>query len=977
MKRLFRPSSIRGKLTIWLVAVFVLLSLLYAHTYHAHYVDQEKAALQSHRETARLIACSIESEVMWVAASQTSMGEFLVERKYGPIRASRYLRLIQGAGLHGVRACYLSSQGEVVASSDSKLIGEYVGSQADVRSALSGASPAVADCAWSSVAQRRLAVTTAIYESGRIAGAMRFEISAAELERRVMIEDDQGISLAILDRNGIEVHRRARGRWVKPVGALIQAPFVHRNVVARRSILSIIRMPHDGELYLVASVPLQFADWSLIAVRPAGEALRNARSAFIRGMYSSISVTGALLILFWWWSGVFLTGRLRRLAHGAAALAVGDLRKRIHIKTGDEMEKLATAFNQMAESLEAHERQVQDKSAALQSLLDVAQVVASSLDLQTVASAISQAANRRFEACAAAIYVFNEDRGELEQLVYHSYTDAGDVVPPEDWRKIADRVYRKRDVEAAAHELYSPDKTSPTSQQGPCIDPCLSIAVPLVAGDRAVGVLVARFSGAELLHKDSLEERMRMLSVFGAHAAVALQNARTYGNAEEYARSLTMWLNELSALRYVTEAITASLDLSDILRTLARLTCEVMRAEACVITLMDASGALTVSEAHNLSLEMRKRYHCRIGDPLSGLAAAQNRPVAVKDVEDMGPEFGLAVRATREGLHGFLSCPLVSGREVIGTIDIWTDRAHDFTAYQMDLLSSIAAHAAMTIQNARRFGKEYRIAETLQSVLLGSAPDETHGLQLGCKYVPALDEAQVGGDFYDVIPLPDGKLGVVIADVSGKGLAAAIHTAMCKYMLRGFAYYSPGSPARVLRMVNDALCGYAQSRFFVTVFYCVIDPANGSVVYVNAGHPPAIWITEEGRRQTLLYQTGTPVGMDVDVDYTEKTITLAADDALLLYTDGVIDARRDAGTLGLEGLQEILFSISGTGEPKPLVERLYTEVLLYAKGGLRDDMAIVALRPTQVEAAAAAWSEGSKAVPFAARTDTEADLAAG
>ncbi|MDO8683203.1 MAG: SpoIIE family protein phosphatase, partial [Armatimonadota bacterium] len=505
--------------------------------------------------------------------------------------------------------------------------------------------------------------------------------------------------------------------------------------------------------------------------------------------------------------------------------------------------------------------------------------------------------------------------------------------PPEEWHKIAWTTHRIRALHSAPRQ--ADDSSS---------DAGLVIGSPLIAGDRSVGVLVVRFAEEDFAEDDSQWQLFELLRAFGSYAAVALQNARSFARTEDYSRSLAAWLDELSALRYVTEAITASLDLREILQTLARLSCDVMKAHACAIMMMDNSGQLTISEAHNISSQVWDLCACRIGEPVSGIAAAEKRPIPCRDMPADYPDLKIARYARDHGLHGFLSVPLISGREAIGTIDVWMEEPCDFTAYQMDLLSSIAAHAAMAIQNARLFGKEYRIAETLQSVILGGIPENHAGLELGCKYAPALDEARVGGDFYDFVPLPGGKLGVVIADVSGKGLEAAMHTAMCKYMLRGFAYHMPDSPGRVLEMVNDALCGYSSFRFYVTMLYCVIDPAVGSLKCANAGHPPAILISDSGQRQVLLYQTGMPVGFETGKSYQEKTVRLSVEDMLILYTDGLIEARRGTETLGIEGLQEMLFSAAEEQDPQALVERIYSETLQYAKDGVRDDMAIVAVR---------------------------------
>jgi len=939
MKRLHRPTSIRGKLALWLLAALALLSFISAHIGYRQYKAQRLALMRVQRQeresSAKLIAASLDSLVGDAIRSQKVAGRFLVQSNLAPGSSRRCLIATCRAHPSYISASYISLRGEVMASSDSELVGTNLSLLEDVESVLSGKAWTVSGAHRSSSKPRRFAISSAVYRHGYLAGVIRTEIRADSLGRILPPDMGQGTTALIIDRRGREVCLRAAAGLRIPREVITRADFV-RKAVTRRVAGSGALSIRSGGPWVGCAAPTSVANWTVIAIQSTGHLLQEPLANFARGLYLSLGLTLAFLLLFWWRCGVWLGENMRRLTHGAAALAVGDLRKRIHVHTNDELEELASAFNRMAENLLAHERQIESKSAALKGLLDVAQVVSSSLDLEIVASAVSHAVNRRFGASAAALYLTCREDPEPELLVYNRYDEHSPEAPPEEWRRMARRARKENGPQTATEDedIYSASRR-------------ILIGVPLVAGDEPTGVLVGGFPRDELADEDSLQERMDLLRVFASHAAAALRNAQTYAFTRDYSDNLATLLDELSALRYVTEAISSSLDLQEVLQTLARLTCDVVRAQACAIMMMDPTGVLTASESFNLSQEMRKRCQCRIGEPVSGVTAVERSPVAVRDIAERYPDLELAKAAASEGLHGCLSVPLITNKEVIGTIDVWMSQPCDFSPYQVDLLSSIAVHAAIVIQNARSFGKEYRIAETLQSVITGSMPSSVGGLKLGCKYAPALDEARVGGDFYDLIPLPGDKLGIVIADVSGKGLGAAMHTAMCKFMLRGFAYHLPDSPAKALGMVNDALRDYAGSRFFVTVFYGVIDPATGVLTYANAGHPPPIWVSEDGMRQTLLYQTGVPVGLDAGTRYEERSARLSDGDALVLYTDGLVDVRRGEDTLGIEGLQEILFAAKEQ-DPQAMVERLYTEALLYAKDGVQDDTVVVALRAVEL-----------------------------
>ena len=943
MKRLLRPSSIRSKLTLYLLAVFLVLSALHWRTYHVAYRSRQRLALaatqQDNRDAARLTALAMESLTLGAARVQMAASQFVAGRPGRRSSANVYLSAICRADRNCLSWSFLSPFGKVLSGSDPKSIGVDLSSREDVRLAARGRALVVSDVYRAEHGLRCFAVDSTVVRGGKLRGIMRTEIGAEALSKLLPPKRIEGTLVAALDHHGSEIYQSGSSRFGVTASDLRRMPFVEKAILSRTAAAAEFKTSR-GSRCVAWAVPVRGSDWVVVAARPVEDGMAAVGAYFTKGFAASLLYTAVLLVVFWWGCGIWLTGNLRRLARGAAAIAVGDLGKRIHVNTGDELETLATAFNSMAESLQVHERQIQGKSAALEGLLDVSRVVTSSLDLDTVVEAISQAANRRFGAEAAAVYIYDEQRNVLEPLAYHCYGVDQSEGPPADWESMAQRAHNRGQLEMAEFA---------TREAGDMV-----AATPLVASDRPSGVLIVLLPGFETRDDDSKSGMLDLLRAFGSHAAVALQNAKAYARAEDYSRSLAAWLDELSALRYVTEAITASLDLNEVLRTLTRLTCDVMRAQSCGITMMDAGGALAIQEAHGLSAAMWKDCACRIGEPVSGLAAAEKRPVTSADLASDYPHLRMAVRAAREGLHGFLSVPLIFGKEVLGTIDVWMPNPHEFTAYQVDLLSSIAAHAAMVIQNARLFGKEYRIAETLQSVILGNIPDEMNGIELGCKYAPALDEAHVGGDFYDAFTLPGGKLALVVADVSGKGLAAAVHTAMCKYMLRGFAHHLPDSPARVLELLNEAISSFAASRFYVTMFYCVIDPVTGKMTYANAGHPPAVWISDSGLRQVLLYQTGMPIGMDPDVSFKETSIALQAEDRLVLYTDGIMDARQGMETLGIEGLQEILFAASDEHDPKALVELLYTETLRYAEDAVRDDIAIMAVRAYAIGSARAA-----------------------
>jgi hypothetical protein len=234
---------------------------------------------------------------------------------------------------------------------------------------------------------------------------------------------------------------------------------------------------------------------------------------------------------------------------------------------------------------------------------------------------------------------------------------------------------------------------------------------------------------------------------------------------------------------------------------------------------------------------------------------------------------------------------------------------------------------------------ELDIAREMQDALLPAIIPEVEGLELAASLRPA---SNVGGDYYDILPLGGGYLGLAIADVSGHGVSSAMmmtsfRMALLTELSRTFA------PAEALRRINTLLhrdCDRA--RMFVTAVLAVYEPLTGTVQYASAGHNPPR-VRKAGRREVMrLPATGVPIGMFEDVEYTESSVTLEAGDALVLYTDGLVENRNAAGVaLGEEGLNRVIALGEGKGA-KDLLALLLTLSDRHLAGvEPRDDVTIV------------------------------------
>lgn len=253
-------------------------------------------------------------------------------------------------------------------------------------------------------------------------------------------------------------------------------------------------------------------------------------------------------------------------------------------------------------------------------------------------------------------------------------------------------------------------------------------------------------------------------------------------------------------------------------------------------------------------------------------------------------------------------------------------------------------------ENARKaleavYERERRIAETLQRSFLPDKMPALEGYLLAQAYRPALSEAAIGGDVYDVFKLPCGKIGMTIADVSGKGLRAARYGAMVKYMLRAHSYRTL-DPAEILALLNSSVSVDLDIDSFITCFFGILDPDTGRFDYANAGHEEPLLISANSKTPMRLKPTGPALGLQESAGYGSGRIVLVEGDILLLYTDGVTDARGAMEPMHVDGLEEHLLSSCGL-PAEEMVECLLDEVMRRSGDRLADDVAMVALQVTK------------------------------
>ena len=250
--------------------------------------------------------------------------------------------------------------------------------------------------------------------------------------------------------------------------------------------------------------------------------------------------------------------------------------------------------------------------------------------------------------------------------------------------------------------------------------------------------------------------------------------------------------------------------------------------------------------------------------------------------------------------------PLISQGRPLGLLNVATSEWQFLSAADLQLLSAVGAQVAIAIERARlyelaqaqraRLERELEMARVVQAGLMPDRLPSIPGFGLAADWRSA---REVAGDFYDIFPLAEGRWGIVIADVSDKGAPAALYMAMVRSLIRAAAERA-SSPAATLMQVNRALDAQSSAEMFVTVFYAILDPATRTLTYANAGHnPPLVRRAAAPGRIEQLPLGGRFIGMLGEVSLADGTLSLAPDDALVAYTDGLTDAenseRQDYG----------------------------------------------------------------------------------
>ncbi len=466
--------------------------------------------------------------------------------------------------------------------------------------------------------------------------------------------------------------------------------------------------------------------------------------------------------------------------------------------------------------------------------------------------------------------------------------------------------------------------------------------VPVFAGDDPMGAIALGWPEPRAFTDDDV----RFLDAIGQQAGQALDRARYY--ATEHASAVRQGF-----LAEASRVLSSSLDYEETLDRVARLAVPGI-ADSCTVYLVEDAGVRLAVTAHaDPGSEAVLRERMDLGrpstNPLILGVVETGEPVVLTELTD--DAWGQMTRDPAElevlrrlGVRSAMAVPLSLGDRRIGVLALTID-ASDRRYRRSDLpfVEDLASRAAVAIENARAQEARADVVRTLQRSLLPHVLPLLPGLEVAARYHPVGGRSEVGGDFYDVFPLGRGRWGLAIGDVSGKGVMAAQLTALARYTVRTAAR-SEARPSGVLDVLNRSLLDHETGDRFCTIVQAFIDTAEEPVrvTLSCAGHPLPLLIDAAGTVWTL-GRPGTAVGLFAAPALFDETHRLMPGETLVLYTDGIIEARAPDGSFADGLLESVLRRCHG--QPADAIAAAVESAMLDFQGGHpRDDMAVLVVR---------------------------------
>jgi sigma-B regulation protein RsbU (phosphoserine phosphatase) len=562
-------------------------------------------------------------------------------------------------------------------------------------------------------------------------------------------------------------------------------------------------------------------------------------------------------------------------------------------------------------------------------LLEVADVVNTTLDLDTTLRRVAELVRKVIDYEIFGILLLNEKTQELYFRFQVGYS-------PE----VAERMRIKvgegvTGIAAQRREAILVDDVAKDQRYISAVPNVRSeLAVPLIIKNRLIGVI--DIESPQPNH--FTEEHKRLLTLIASRMAVGIENARLYTRTTRQARTLVL-LNEIA------RELTSILNVDELLKRIAELLSRLIDYQMFSILLLDEAGEKLqhrFSQRFQENIELKREIP--LGKGVVGYAAQHKQAVLVPDVK----KDSRYIQGNPE-TRSELAVPLVYKDKVIGVLDLEHTRRGFFTDDHKRTVTTLAAQVAIAIENAqlyeqiarqeKRLERDLAMARQLQFRLLPPTLPKLANLDIAAKFVPA---RAIGGDLYDFVGYSMSRTAIVIGDVSGKGAPAAIYAALVSGILRSHAPIEPG-PAEMLSAVNFSLGERRIDGQFVSLIYAVWDDRNRTLQVANSGLPRPIYC-HDGKIE-IIEATGLPLGLFDDADYDEFSFRAKPGDMFVFFSDGILDASNKAEELfGRERVGEIVAAHPNASADE-MVKLIFQAVAEHASGvEAFDDQTVVAIR---------------------------------
>jgi GAF domain-containing protein len=456
----------------------------------------------------------------------------------------------------------------------------------------------------------------------------------------------------------------------------------------------------------------------------------------------------------------------------------------------------------------------------------------------------------------------------------------------------------------------------------------LCMIVPLSRGGVLAGLLVL------LSVRDRMvtgERTIALADTVGKQLSLALDNAYLYEETRSRA-------DNMETIFRISHAVASSLQSRVVLNRVLDVVQKILSADAVMLMTYDAARkTMTVPMARGILHRDMLEATFRPGEDVPGRVFETREPERFDRIASADTR--LLNAAAAQGLSSLLAVPLLARGKSIGVLAVFARAEAAFSTDELDLLRTFASQAALAIDTAALFSREHHVATVLQESILPSRLPRVEGIESASVYLPAGTDVEIGGDYFDLFEAPDGRVVVSMGDVCGKGVEAATKTSMIKYAIRGMAVAGLG-PARVLEELNRMLVASGDAMSIVTLWLGYLDIGTLELLYADGGHPPGLLLRADDRRIERLSTTGALLGAVGDATWSEHRVAIPPGSTLLLYTDGVTEARSGGRFFGEGRVRRALRAGGTAGE---LAERLIATVKRFSAGELRDDAAILAL----------------------------------